>query len=485
MTIITQIIIIKKFILMSKESLIIFLISFIIGNIYSQYITLKFRTNIDLNSINEENYMKSAVEQQIYVDFKVGESNQVIPMTLKTMKYPTFIVSSRSLEEDILIKYNETKSPNSFKYLNNEEIKNLFIYDFTQGYYASDSLTFNSSSKYNNFSYILATKMNGVVKNISGEIGFSKKIENKNNYIYPQNTNFLQQLLDNKLIRRKNFGIKYDSQYEGRLIIGTTLNEIDSSYKNENPIKIEIDNNVPNNNKENWLLKFTIQFKKSESEEYTETSYGFLQYELGLIFGSNSYRNNFINNYFQTKGCSENKIESSPYSFYQYTCTEENQFSDFPELKLSYNENYTFTFNKNDLFKKVGNKYFFLIVFQATQMDVNYWRLGQLFFRKYPMFLFEDEEGKPGQILYYTTNKEKKDDDDGKKTDDDGGDPSNTDNEGDEGSNVGLVVSLSILIPLIVIAAVVLGILYYRRRNKRAEVLLKDYPEEGNPILNN
>ena len=91
---------------MSKESLIIFLISVIIGNIYGQYITLKFRTNIDLNSINEENYMKSAVEQQIYVDFKVGESNQVIPMTLKTMKYPTFIVSSRSLEEDIIMKLN-------------------------------------------------------------------------------------------------------------------------------------------------------------------------------------------------------------------------------------------------------------------------------------------------------------------------------------------------------------------------------------------
>jgi hypothetical protein len=363
------------------------------------------------------------------------------------------------------------------KYLNNEKIKNLFVYDFTQGYYVSDTLTIDSSSKYNNFSYILATKMNGVVKNISGEIGFSKKIESKNNYIYPQNTNFLQQLLENKLIGRKNFGIKYDSEYEGRLIIGTTLNEIDSSYKDENPIKIEIDNDIPNNNKDNWHIKFNIQFKKSESEDYTESSYGFLQYELGLIFGSNSYRNNFIANYFQSKGCTENKINSSPYSFYQYTCTEENQFSDFPELKLSYNENYTFTFNKNDLFKKVGNKYFFLIVFQATQMDVNYWRLGQLFFRKYPMFLFEDEEGKPGQILYYSTNKGKKDDD--------GGDPSNTDNKDDEGSNVGLVVSLSIIIPLIVIAVILFGIYYYRRRNKRTEVLLQDVPEEGNPILNN
>ena len=98
--------------------------------------------------------------------------------------------------------------------------------------------------------------MNGVVKNISGEIGFSKKTENQTNYIYPQNTNFLQQLLNNKLISKKNFGIKYDSEYEGRLIIGSTLNEIYSSYKDEEPNEFEIDNDVPNNNKENWLMKF-------------------------------------------------------------------------------------------------------------------------------------------------------------------------------------------------------------------------------------
>ena len=73
------------------------------------------------------------------------------------------------------------KSPNSFKYLNHEEIKNLFIYDFSQGYYVSDSVEFNSSYKYNNFRFILANQMNGIVKNISGEIGFSKKSENQTN----------------------------------------------------------------------------------------------------------------------------------------------------------------------------------------------------------------------------------------------------------------------------------------------------------------
>ena len=135
---------------MSKISLFIVIISVIIGLIKSQSITLKFRTNLNLSTINEQNYMKSAVEQQIYVNLDIGQSNQVIPMTLKSMKYPTFIVSSKSPEQDILIKYNETKSE-FFKYINNDELKNLFIYDFTQGYYVSDSLAFTSSLKYSLF----------------------------------------------------------------------------------------------------------------------------------------------------------------------------------------------------------------------------------------------------------------------------------------------------------------------------------------------
>ena len=425
---------------MSKISVIILFLLFIIENISCQHIILKFKTNLDLNSLNEDNYIKSAAEQQIYVEFKIGESGQTIPMTLKTLKYPTFIVSSKSTEENILVKYDVTKSPNTFKYLNKDEIKNLFIYDFTQGYYSSDTLSFNSSFDYKNFEFILA-----------------KKIENKNNYIYPQKTNFLQQLLANKLIGKKNFGIKYDSEYEGRLIIGANLKEIDSSYKDEQPNTIKIDNDIPNNNKDNWLFKFNIQQK-----EYKESSYGFFQYEIGLIFGSHKYYNNFIKNYFKSKGCSENKMNSSPYSFYHYICDDESQFSDFPDLNIG-----NFTFSKNDLFKKVGNKYFFLIIFHATQMEVNFWRLGQLFFKKYPIFLSEDVEGKNEQILYFNTNKEYE----------------------EKSGNLGLVISLSIIIPLIVIAGVAFAI-YHFRKKKKAEELLKDEPEsktedKNYPIINN
>ena len=472
--------------------------------------------------------MSSTIEQQIYVDLKIGESKQTIPMTLKSMKYPTFIVSSNSTEEDILIKYDESKSKNSLKYLYENEIKNLFIYDFTQGYYVSDTLGFSSSNTYNNFSYILATKMNGIVKNISGEIGFSKNLENKANYIYPQKTNFIEQLYNNQLISKKIFGIKYDKEYEGRLILGATLDEIDSSYKPEEQIKNEIDNDVPNNNKNDWLIKFNVNFKKNQDEEFNEKSYGFLQFEFGLIIGSNNYYQNFILNYFETKQCTKNTIKSSSHSFYQYTCNNENQFNDFPDLNLSGENKYNFTFTKNDLFKKVGNKYFFLIVFQISQININYWRLGQLFFRKYPTFL--SNNGNNSTFLYYLINKEDGDktdetdssdttdgsdetdssdttdgsdgtdesdktdgsdgsdgSDEGKRTDEsDGSDGgkgtdghSGTDgnNNDSNGKNTALIVSLSIVIPVIVIAVVIIIIIFVRKRNKKVEELLNDKNE--------
>ena len=470
---------------MSKELFLFFIFSIIIGIVHSENIVLNFKTNINLDSLNENNYMKSAMEQQIYVELKVGGGiHQIIPMTLKTMKYPTFILSSQTQDSDTLIKYDETKST-TFKKITEEQINNLFIYDFTQGFYVSDSVEFNSKLNYNNFSYILATKMNSIAKNISGEIGLSKKTENKINYKYPQKTNFIQQLIENNIIKKNIFGIKYDTEYEGRLILGATLDEVDSQYKPGEEIINEIDNSVPNNNKDDWLIKFNINFKKSESEEYNEASYGFLQYEIGLILGSDNYRKNFIINYFNSKNCKEGVIDSTPYSFYQYSCDNEDQFGDFPDLNLSLEGKYNFTFNKNELFKKVGNKYFFLIVFQVSQMNINYWRLGQLFFRKYPTFLSNDENN--SKFLYYSLNKEKKDD--GGNSDGSDGSDGGKGADGTSGKNTGLVIALSIVIPIVVIAIVIVVIYFYRKKNKKVDELISDKieTEEGKnyALLNN
>ena len=154
-------------------------------------------------------------------------------------------------------------------------------------------------------------------------------------------------------------------------------------------------------------------------------------------------------------------------------------------MNLSLEGKYNFTFNKNDLFKKVGNKYFFLIVFQVSQMNINYWRLGQLFFRKYPTFLSNDENN--SKFLYYSLNKEKKDD--GGNSDGSDGSDGGKGADGTSGKNTGLVIALSIVIPIIVIAIVIVVIYFYRKKNKKVDELISDKieTEEGKnyALLNN
>jgi hypothetical protein len=133
--------------------------------------------------------MNNTMAQQIYVDFDIGDSHQIIPMTLKTQQLPTYIVSSKT-SVDMTVKYNETKSCKSFHNIIDFLITELYIYDFREGYFVNDSLTFNSSLVYNNFTYMLATKVIATAKNISGEIGLSKKKEEKYPYYYPEKNRF-------------------------------------------------------------------------------------------------------------------------------------------------------------------------------------------------------------------------------------------------------------------------------------------------------
>ncbi len=382
---------------------IIFFIT-VLFNYSLQYLVLKFRTNIDLNELKDENYMSTTLNQKLYVDFNMGDSHQIIPMTLKTQQYPTFIVSS-SVSDNITVKYNETKSSKSFHFITDFLIKELYIYDFNEGYLVNDSVTFNSSLVYDNFTYMLATKTNIIANNISGEIGFSKKKEGYT-YYYPEKTDFLQQLKDNKLINNKVFGIVYDNEYEGRLFLGTYLHKIDNLYSEEDLITNNINDYTPDKNRDKWMIDFNVKClgQPDNTEIYIEeNTYGLVMYELGLNVGSRTFRENFVIDYFKKKNCNESMVSSKPFAFYQYSCDNEEQFSDFPDIILTLPGKYSFNFTKKELFKKLGNVYVFQIVFEIIELDINYWRLGQVFFRKYSSFFIQGE--KKSWLSYYPTKK--------------------------------------------------------------------------------
>ena len=426
---------------------------------YNQYIIFNFKTNIDLNKVNEDNYMNKTMEQKLYVDFNIGDSHQIIPMTLKTDQYPSFIVSSRVPEDDIKIRYNENISSTSFQYVSNCLSKNLYALDFSEGYLANDSVTFNSTFIFKNFTFMLATEAKITSKNISGEIGLLKNFDCAYPYGDSWKTNFIEQLKTNKLIKDKTFGIAFDSKYEGRLIFGAYLHEIDKTYSEKDISSEYALDRFIDNSKERWGISFDLKCINQSIKEaiyIEEKTYGLILYEIGLIYGSHTFQNNFADYYFELKKCNKSEISSKPYSFYQYSCETPEQFSDFPDLSFINPGKYEFILTKDELFKKIGNKYIFQIVFELTQNDIQFWRLGQEFLRKY--FLFFKKGEKQSTFSYYMKKEPMK-------------------NESNLSIQIIAIITLSIILAILIILIIIFFYFFYEKKRKKRVQELDDEAE--------
>ena len=395
---------------MENINLLLFLLFFIFcaneDDTDKKYLVFNFRTNINLEEVNDENYMQKKLDQKIYIDINIGEPPQTIPITLKTWQYPTYIVSE-GVPDNIKIKYDTKKSKT---YIREEDIlvKDLFLCDFTQGYFSTDTFDLNPPLK--NFKFMLATMNSVTSKNISGEIGLCKVDPGKEyNYNYPHKTQFMQQLLDNKLIDKKIFGFVYDTEYEGKIIFGDYSNYIKTNYKENEVDEFILDDDIHNNDYKRWVLKFELNCHSGKDNTIIyaeEETFGFFYIEYGLMIGSTTFRNNFARDYFNNKKCKNTTVQGS-FSFTEYYCTDESQFADFPVISFKYPGRYNFEFSKDELFIKKGNKYIFQIVFEMfTTEGVNFWKIGQPFFRKYATFLIEEE--KTQKIAYYLTQKMEK-----------------------------------------------------------------------------
>ena len=419
-------------------------------------VVFKFRTNINLIEVTDENYMSKKLDQKLYVDLNIGQPAQIIPMTIKTWQYPTYIISNKD-NGHIKIKFNPGKSY-TYKEESPMPIDNVPKYDFSKGYYSKDIL--NMNPRIENFYFILATE-NGIgSKNISGEIGLSRENPQESSFIKNiAETNFIQQLIDNKLINQKIFGFLYDTEYEGRLIFGDYLYNVVKKYKQNDMIEAPLDINIPNNDYKMWHLKFDLrcQSGKDNTIIYAEKTFGFLFIEYGLIIGSTTFRNNFVNDYFNNKKC-HNMTVAGSFHFTEYYCTDESQFEDFPNIAFIEEGKYQFSFTKDELFIKKGDKYIFQIVFELfTTEGVDYWKIGQPLFRKYAIFLKEEEKNSY-KIAYYLNQKFNNDDE-------------------ENGSNslktqTIVIIVLSIILGLLIIAIFIYFKYFYTKtRKKRVQEL--------------
>jgi len=426
--------------------LIIFLI--ILSNINSNFTVFNFKTNINPKELTDSNYMEKKFDQLIYTEVKIGEPSQVIPMTIKTWQYPTFVVS-KDVTDNIKIKFDQSKS-NS--YIPQYFYTGLFTYDFSKGYLSLDTMIIDKPVK--NFSFMLATEMNVGVKNVSGEIGLAKE-DTEDPPKLAKKTHFIDQLMDNNIISKKIFGFTYDTEYEGRLIFGGYLYEVEPNYKEKDMNEFEIDTDVPDKNNNKWMMKFYLNCLSGPDNKviYEENTYGFFFIESDLIIGSTDFQKNFTKGYFEKRNCHSESVHASSH-FTIYYCTEESQFADFPNITLKYPGKYNFTFTKDELFVKRGNRYIFQIVFQIFTEDVKVpsWKIGQIFFRKYSVFFKQEDRGY--KMSYYLTQKFKP--------------------KGLSTQTI-IIIVLSIVLGLLIIGIIVYFVKFFPKRKKRANELNDDY----------
>ena len=429
------------------------LIFLFIFNIVDTYLVFNFRTNINLAEVTDENYMTKKFNQQIYTDIKVGTPSQTIPMTIKTWQYPTF-VSSTVMTEDITVKFDFINS-RTFKKKDDMLKIGMVGYDFNKGYYSQDIFEIDSSKK-ENFNFMLATSAGIGVHNISGGIGLSKVNPSQDDAFNPQRTRFIQQLLDNNLIDKKIFGFLYDTEYEGRLIFGAYLYEVDENYKELDINEFDMDTDVHHDYFDRWLIKFDVNCITGEEKSiiYEEPTFGVLVIEYGLIVGSTEFYEKFADKYFEKKNCQKTEIYSEQ-NLYIYYCTDESQFQDFPDIIFKYPGKYNFKFTKDELFIKKGDKYYFQIGFKifAPDYSENFWYIGQPFFRKYSIFLKEVDKG--FKMSYYLTQKFDKE--------------KNEEEKSSSKQKIAIVI-LSLVVALLVTAIVVYFVFFYEKKKRKIRV---------------
>lgn len=236
---------------------------------------------------------------------------------------------------------------------------------------------------------------------------------NKNN----NEINFINELKRLDIINDYSWTFIFFSSGAGQLIIGGLPHEYLNSdyYQKKQYIKIEsnsvADYELP------WSITFNqILFENKERKKIIiqNNAKAYLIPNLGFIIGTNEYKKYIIDNYFEylfkDNVCHKEKlkninINSIKGEFETFSCDEtgfnhKRKELNFPNLNLIQKDklNYTFVLSSFDLFMKINDKYYFLIIFPEDKSNNN-WYLGFPFHKNY-QFVFNYDSKTLGFYAY-------------------------------------------------------------------------------------
>ena len=327
------------------------------------------------NIENEDNFLNYITSNQYIANLSIGNPSQNIPININLNKEYFFILGNNTGN------YNEELS--STLELSDTKITSNHEY-FISGYKSNESISlYNLNEKLIQILKLPFVLVNKKAKNtdfiLSGGIGFGYQSQSS------PNENFLKYLSDKKYIDSYTYYIKFDNknENEGKIYFGNYPHEFDKRNYPENIFSYF---STPFLSSE-FIWEIPFEYFEIENDRITISSIDFNN-SLNGIIANDAFKKIFDEYYFAkyyNKTCNY-KTQGKKTFIY---CNKDLDIKNFSNLNFySKHFNYTFELSFNDLFKKEGDKYYFLIVFDK-QIFRNF-QFGEPFFRKYP-FVFDQD----------------------------------------------------------------------------------------------
>ena len=373
------------------------MISLIIINLFFELISsnsffyFSFKTNKTDYSKNHLSIINHIQKNFIYTSITTGINKRSIPVFLRISK--SYSLSLPNSNIDTNLKYNKYDiNSKSLKILDKNE-QNFYSENINKGFKGEEIFYLknikNDKKEKIKSKFIISTEQKIIG---GGQLGFFYKTLSSTDDLTEFNLMF--NLIQNEQIKNDIFSVEYTSENEGKFYIGGFPDEFTKKYLNKDFLYV--------NNKENLNWGFSIENIFSGENEIDKFTESIIDYENGFIDANFEYfsviNKTFFNKY--SKDCS-----AEFYNKKYYLICKNININKFPDLIFNLDSiKFNLTLSGKDLFKKINNKYYFLVSFNANDEKPFKWILGKPLLKKY-LFVFNREYNQIG--LYskkYNTN---------------------------------------------------------------------------------
>ena len=377
-------------------------------SVQKKYISIPFSIQAPDNNLifNAQSFIEKYFYKNIILDFSIGENPQITNGIINQDLSCFELIEEKNISFDKnSLKFFSPRKSTSVK-LRKEVIKISYQPDEYMAL-GSDFFSFNEK---NNMSFLFKH-----VKN-EDEINFDE-IKN-NNYIVkigmilPSREMKCPQFFHDvkKVANLSKYIISFEfdeNNNKGNLIFGDEL----FNYKNTKYFESQYIGSYSSQNHQIYFNEAKMILNSDNTNiNISQGTNSIFDYNLGFIIGLDNYKKiidlYFFDDLLNKQICSYDNVHFNNTNFIVYSCNEgnfESKIKSFPKLIfVSKNFEYNFELTYADLFTKINNKYYFLVIFKEKS-EKNTWIFGQPFYKKYQFTINLDQNW----VGFYNPNKEK------------------------------------------------------------------------------